>query len=64
MKDTIKEIRKQTGLSQAKFSERYNIPKRTIENWESGKNEPPEYVVDLLRRCVNADFPTDAENNG
>lgn len=56
---TIKEIRALTGLSQAAFAERYNIPKRSIENWETtgaGHREPPEYVVDLLERVVKADL--------
>lgn len=57
MKDKIKEIRKMTGLSQAKFAARYEIPKRTIENWETGKTEPPEYVYKLLLRVVVEDFP-------
>lgn len=56
MKDMIKEIRKLTGLSQAKFAARYEIPKRTIENWETGKTEPPEYVYKLLLRVVVEDF--------
>lgn len=57
MKDMIKDIRKMTGLSQAKFAARYEIPKRTIENWETGKTEPPEYVYKLLLRVVVEDFP-------
>lgn len=57
MKYMIKEIRKLTGLSQAKFAARYEIPKRTIENWETGKTEPPEYVYKLLLRVVVEDFP-------
>lgn len=54
---TIKEIREKTGLSQAKFGERYGIPTRTIENWETGSRVPPQYVVELLRRVVEMDFP-------
>ncbi len=56
---TIKEIRELTGLSQAKFGEKYNIPKRTIENWESGNRKPPEYLPDLLERVVRADYIND-----
>lgn len=53
---TIKEIREYSGLSQAKFSEKYGIPKRTIENWESGSRKCPDYVVALLERAVKSDF--------
>lgn len=56
---TIKEIRKYTGLSQIKFAERYNIPRRTIEAWESGNREPADYLVSLLWRAVKEDFNID-----
>lgn len=49
---TIKEIRDLTGLSQAKFAEKYHIPKRSIENWESGLRQCPVYVVELLEYRV------------
>ncbi len=52
---TIKELRELLGVSQAEFSRRYGIPKRTIENWESGINKPPEYVLSLLERIVKED---------
>jgi putative transcriptional regulator len=45
---TIKELRSLTGLTQAKFAEKYEIPRRTIEDWERDLHLPPEYVVKLL----------------
>lgn len=51
----IKEIRKALGLSLKKFSERYKIPLRTLENWEGGKNTPPSYVLDLLEYKIKND---------
>lgn len=53
---SIKEIRQLTGLSQRKFSEFYNIPRRTVEDWEAGKSEPPEYTRALLERVAREDF--------
>lgn len=52
----IKELRSIAGLSQQAFSDKYNIPKRSIENWESGKRTPPEYVISLLERAVKEDI--------
>lgn len=52
----IKEIRKMTGLSQAKFSKKYNVPVRTLQNWEAGKNSPPLYVIELLEFKIMQDF--------
>jgi len=58
-KMTVKEIRKRTGLSQVKFGEKYHIPKRTIEDWETEKRIPPVYVVELLDRVTREDFAKD-----
>ena len=33
---TIKEMRQKLDMTKEMFSQRYNIPKRTIENWETG----------------------------
>lgn len=52
----IKEIRKAMGLSLKKFSERYKIPLRTLENWEGGKNTPPDYVLELLEYKIKNDL--------
>lgn len=52
----VRLIRKKTGLTQKAFGEKYNIPLRTIENWENGKSVPPAYVLQLLERAVREDF--------
>ena len=53
---TIKELRNITGLSQAKFAEKYEIPRRTIEDWERDLRIPPEYVVKLLEFKIKHDY--------
>lgn len=56
---TIKEMRSYLGgakpLSRAEFSRIYNIPVRTLEDWEDGKRVPSEYVLHLLTRAVQMD---------
>lgn len=52
---TIKEMRETLGDTQKSFAERYEIPKRSIENWEGGKSDPPPYLVKLLERAVKED---------
>ena len=46
--ETIKELRKQTGLTQKAFAEHLGIPLRTIEDWEAGRRTPPEYIPRLI----------------
>ena len=49
------EIRAILGISRAEFGRRYNIPIRTLEDWDSGKSKPPAYVAELLERVVKED---------
>ena len=52
----IREIRALANLSQVKFGKKYNIPLRTIQDWEAGKRKPPIYVVELLEFKVRYDL--------
>lgn len=50
----IKELRSQTGLSQAEFCKKYEeIPISTLRNWEQGRRKCPEYVIRLLEVRIN-----------
>lgn len=46
--EQFKTARKETGLTQKALSSLLSIPRRSIENWEAGINEPPEWVQALL----------------
>ena len=45
-------------MRQQAFAEKYSIPKRSIENWETGKRVPPIYLLLLLERVVKKNFQT------
>lgn len=49
IKLTIKEIRTKASMTQKEFAEYFNIPHRTIQNWETGHRNPPDYVVELVK---------------
>ncbi len=58
----VRQIRQVTGLTQKEFSSKYNIPLKTLQNWEARKDLPssrdcPDYVVSLLEKAVRTDFP-------
>ena len=55
----LKEMRKLLRLSQSAFGERYNIPVRTIQDWESGRRKAPRYVLELLERVVKEDVDSE-----
>lgn len=49
---TIRDIRQNTGLSQAAFATRYCIPTRTLEDWERGVRSCPDYLRLLLAQAT------------
>mgnify|MGYP000995702334 CR=1 FL=1 len=52
---TIRKMRNRLGDTQNEFATRYNIPFRTIQNWETGVRKPPEYILNLLESCMKSD---------
>lgn len=44
----IKRHRQYAGLSRVKMSQEFDIPIRTIEDWENGKHKCPSYVEKLI----------------
>lgn len=44
----IKEAREEAGLSRAEMSRLFEIPVRTLEEWDSGRRTPPPYVEKLI----------------
>lgn len=53
MKDRLKLLRKELGLTQEKFAERLNIKRNTLANYEIGRNEPIDAVISLICREFN-----------
>ncbi|MBQ9975846.1 MAG: helix-turn-helix domain-containing protein [Clostridia bacterium] len=45
---TTKELRNLTGMPQGAFGEYFGIPLRTIQNWEGGQRQCPEYLLRLI----------------
>lgn len=56
---TIKEIRLLGGLSQPKFSKKYNIPLPTLRHWEQKQRKCPQYVLELLEFKVQEDLKSE-----
>ena len=54
-KDRLIELRKKTGLSRKEFAEKFEIPYRTIQDWELGNRVMPEYVLRLIAYRIEMD---------
>ena len=46
--ETVKDIRSRTGLNRKEFCQKFGIPLRTMEEWETGRRIPPEYIPRML----------------
>ena len=44
----MKELRESTGLTRKEFCEKFEIPYRTMTEWELGHRNAPPYVLRLL----------------
>lgn len=48
VRDLLKAMRKEAGLTQREFAGYFGIPIRTVEDWERGIRHMPDYVLRLL----------------
>lgn len=46
-------IRELTGMNRKEFSEWLGIPYRTMQEWELGRRQMPDYVLRLIAYKVN-----------
>lgn len=46
--DYLINLREETGMNRKEFCEYFEIPYRTMQDWELGKREIPEYLLRLM----------------
>ena len=47
-KDYIIELKDSTGMTRKEFCEYFEIPYRTVQDWELGNRKMPEYLFRLM----------------
>ncbi len=53
----FRQLLNELHTTQADISRRYEIPLRTVQNWATGVNRCPPYVLSMLRRLEQAESP-------
>ncbi len=53
MKDRIKQLRKSLNITQQEFAERIGVKRNTIGQYEIGRNEPIDAIINLICREFN-----------
>lgn len=49
----FKSLRESSGMSMKRFSEYFEIPYRTVQNWDAGINKCPDYLLNLMEYKLN-----------
>ena len=52
----FKEIRQQSGMNQTQFAKYFEIPLRTVQNWENNVNKCPDYLLKLMKEKIEKVF--------
>lgn len=48
LKDELIKLRKGIGMNRREFAEYFNIPYRTVQDWELGNRQMPDYLFRLM----------------
>ena len=48
-KEQLIKLRKETGMNRKEFCEYFNIPYRTVTDWELGNRKMPDYLLRLMK---------------
>ncbi|MBR1702329.1 MAG: helix-turn-helix domain-containing protein [Lachnospiraceae bacterium] len=54
----IKELRERTGMNRREFCEYFQIPYRTVTEWERDGRHAPDYVIRLLEYYIQMEKMT------
>lgn len=51
----IKELREATGMNRRQFCEEFEIPYRTVTEWERGTRNAPKYVLKFMEYYIQTE---------
>lgn len=52
---TIKELREYSGMTRTEFAKYFEIPYRTVQDWELGNRKCPDYLIKLIEFKLSAE---------
>lgn len=62
-KQRLMELRISTGMNRREFAEYFEIPYRTVQEWELGNRKMPEYLLRLMTYKVKIESEKGVLNN-
>ena len=64
LKDELVRLRKETGMNRKEFATYFDIPYRTMQDWELGNRQMPEYLLRLMRYKLKAEKLAKCDEDG
>lgn len=61
-KQRLIELRMSTGMNRREFAEYFEIPYRTMQQWELGDRKMPEYLLRLMAYKIRIEKANNAIN--
>ncbi|GFI46556.1 hypothetical protein IMSAGC019_01875 [Lachnospiraceae bacterium] len=52
LQEQLLELRARTGMNRRQFADYFGIPYRTVQDWELGSRQMPEYLLRLMEYKV------------
>ena len=52
----LKKLREITGMNRKMFAQYFEIPLRTVEDWEAGRRMMPMYLLRLMRYKIRIEY--------
>ncbi len=61
LSEKLIKLREATGLNRKQFAEYFGIPYRTVQDWELGKRQMPEYLLRLMEYRIRIEKLDDCQ---
>ena len=59
----LKDLRELVNLPQVEFAHKFNIPLQTYSQWETGRRNPPDYVIEMISKIIEQELSITALTN-
>lgn len=56
LREELIEMRAKTGMNRKEFSAYFGIPYRTVQDWELGNRQMPDYLLRLMAYKLEMDY--------
>ena len=56
LREELIEMRAKTGMNRKEFSDYFGIPYRTVQDWELGNRQMPDYLLRLMAYKLEIEY--------